>query len=328
MEEQNQNNLADNNSAKYSFFYMLSLVALGFMAVSVGIIIFQIINKNIVDVIASYRACYSSSALKFAISAIIISAPVYYTLAVQLNKSLFLGKLDEESGVRKFLTYFILFVASVVIIGYLISVIYSFLDGELTIKFILKALTALSISAGVFTYYLFDIKRKNIVGNKNKIAKIYFIISLLVVMITLISGFIFIDSPMNTRMKKQDSEILNQFNSLKYAVENFYSSKKRLPQNLDELLNGSTNLSNKDIVNQVDGKKFNYKILSEDRYQLCSNFMASNMDDIEECYYPYGSLDEQWEHGEGYKCFEKQVFNDKDQNINEREILIEPVLER
>ena len=133
----NMENQNTNNSPKYAFFYMLSLVALAFMAVSVGIIIFQIINKNIPDAVSSFRSCYNSGALKFAISAIIISAPIYYVLASQINKNLFTGKLSAESGIRKWLSYFILFVSSVVVIGYLIALIYSFLDGELTIKFIL-----------------------------------------------------------------------------------------------------------------------------------------------------------------------------------------------
>jgi len=329
MEQQNQNNSTVNHSAKYSFFYMLSLVALGFMAVSVGIIIFQIINKNIVDVIASYKACYSSGALKFAISAIIISTPIYYTLAIHLNKSLFLGTLDEESGVRKFLTYFILFVSSVVMIGYLIGVIYSFLDGELTSKFILKALTALSISAGVFTYYLFDIKRKNVAGSKNKTARIYFGVSLFVVIATLVSGLVFVESPNKTRMEKQDSAIATRFNAIQHAVDLFYRAYDRLPEDLNELLRGSHSLREKDIENSADGKEFGYKILTEDTYELCANFQTSNLDDVKECYYPYGPFDEEWKHGEGYKCFEKQVVNNNNNEqetpiIDDMEILPEP----
>ncbi len=36
--------MSNHNSAKYAFFYMLSLVALVFVALSTGMIIFQIIN--------------------------------------------------------------------------------------------------------------------------------------------------------------------------------------------------------------------------------------------------------------------------------------------
>ena len=153
-----------NNAAKYAFFYMLSLVALIFMALSAGIIVFQIINKNIVDALENFRGSYNSGALKFAISAIIIAAPIYYLTAFQINKNLFSGKLSKDSGIRKWLTYFILLVSTIVMLGFLVAVVYNFLDGELTTKFILKALTAIIIAAAIFTYYFYDIRRENVAG--------------------------------------------------------------------------------------------------------------------------------------------------------------------
>ena len=139
----------NNNSAKFAFFYMLSLVALIFMSLSSGMIIFQIINKNIADVFMSgyrYKGNFSSDQLKFAISALLISAPIFYFSIKQIYKNLFSGALDKNSAIRKWLTYFILFISSVVMIGWLIAIVNSFLDGELTSKFILKALTAIFIA--------------------------------------------------------------------------------------------------------------------------------------------------------------------------------------
>ena len=101
-----------NNAAKFAFFYMLSLVALLFMALSVGMIIFQIINKNIIDIINEYRGRFSPGQLKFAISALIISTPIYYFITRQIQKNLFAGSLDKDSQIRKWLTYFILLVTS------------------------------------------------------------------------------------------------------------------------------------------------------------------------------------------------------------------------
>ena len=68
---------------------MLSLVALVFMAVATGMIVFQIINKAIIDIINEYSGRYSSEALKFGISALIISAPIFYLTIRQINKNLF-----------------------------------------------------------------------------------------------------------------------------------------------------------------------------------------------------------------------------------------------
>jgi len=156
-----------NNTAKFTFLYLLSLIALGFFAISAGNIVFQIINKNITDIVESYNMRYSIQALRFAISALIVATPIYFVTVWQINKNLAKGLLDKDSGIRKWLTYLIILISSVVIIGDLIAVINSFLNGELTTKFALKTLTILVIAGVTFSYYLYDIKREETGKNKN-----------------------------------------------------------------------------------------------------------------------------------------------------------------
>src|SRR3989339_45567 len=163
-----------DNAAKFAFFYMLSLVALVFMALSTGMIIFQVINKNIMDTLHEGSGQFSSEALKFAISALIISAPVFFAASRSIYRSLFSGALNRESGIRKWLTYFILFIASVVMIGWLIFTINNFLNGELTLKFLLKAVTAIGIAVSVFTFYYYDIRRPEVIDKKDRVISEYY----------------------------------------------------------------------------------------------------------------------------------------------------------
>ena len=300
--EQQQN----NNSAKFAFFYMLSLVALIFMALSAGIIVFQIINKNIIDALQTFRGRYSSDALKFAISAIIISAPIYYLTVAQINKNLFKGLLGKDSGVRKWLTYFILLVSSLVMLGWLIAVIYSFLDGELTAKFILKALTAIAISAAVFTYYLYDIKRDNVVGVKDKVVRAYFYGSLIVVIAVLISAFVFVESPRETRNIKHDNNVLNKFERIDNAINDYYRENKDLPNNLNILLENTVYFNEDDLKDNTTKKKFDYKMVDNRTYELCAEFLASNKED-EGDNYRYGYHNKRWKHDAGYQCLKQKV---------------------
>ncbi|MBU0973130.1 MAG: hypothetical protein KKC20_20975, partial [Proteobacteria bacterium] len=83
------------------------------------------------------------------------------------------GELDKDSGVRRWLTYLILFVSSMVVLGVLISVINAFLDGELTARFILKAATIFIISGAVDCFYFYDIKREDM-SRKDLVVKIFF----------------------------------------------------------------------------------------------------------------------------------------------------------
>ena len=72
-------------------------------------------------------------------------------------------KKDPEkrsSKVRKWLTYITLFIAAGIIIGDLITVVTGLLAGELTMRFILKALIVLVIAATIFGYYLWSLRQE------------------------------------------------------------------------------------------------------------------------------------------------------------------------
>lgn len=297
-----------NMAAKFAFYYMLSLAALVFMAHSVGNIIFQIINKNIIDVLEIDRGSYSSGALKFAISALIIAAPIYYVIVAQINKNLFSGTLEKDSGVRKWLSYFILLVSSLVMIGFLIAMIYNFLDGELTIKFILKAFTAILIAGAVFYYYLYDIKRQNVVNVKDKLITIYFYGSLAVVVISLICAFIFVESPQMARKMKHDNTIIDKFSQLDGALNSYYSDKGQLPADLKGLFSEINYLRREEMVDPYTGKEFEYKVVGDKTYELCSEFLLSTRDvkSYERGYY----FDKRWDHDAGYQCLRQKISTD------------------
>ena len=68
----------NHNSPKYAFLYMLSLVSLMFTGFSVGMIVFQIINKHVPDAINQFGTSFDTGALRFALSALIVAAPVFF----------------------------------------------------------------------------------------------------------------------------------------------------------------------------------------------------------------------------------------------------------
>lgn len=297
-----------NNSAKFAFFYMLSLVTLVFTSLATGMIIFQIINKKIIDSLIMAPGDFSQDALRFAISAIIIAAPIYFVMAWLINKNLLSGKLERESGVRKWLTYFILLVSAVVMIGWFIATIGSFLNGELTTKFILKSLTSILISALIFSFYLYDIKREDTSKN-NHVVKVYFYGSMAIALIALVAAFFFIDSPLKVRDQKFDQAIVNKLSQIDNAINAYYGENKKLPADLNTLINGGSTyyILAGDITDQATGKVFNYNIKTKDAYELCATFKTANKDQAngKSAYYPYP--DSRWLHDSGYQCLKQRV---------------------
>ncbi len=297
-----------SNTAKFTFLYLLSLIALGFFAISAGNILFQIINKNVADIVENYNMRYSIEALRFAISAIIVSAPIYFVKVWQINKNLVKGLLDENSGIRKWLTYLILLISSVVIIGDLIAVINSFLNGELTTKFALKTLTILVIAGITFSYYLYDMRREK-VSSKDKIINYYFYIILILTVIIFISGVLFVESPREARKKRLDGEVINNLSNIENAIGVYYATEKKLPENLVFLVDETDYLKEDSIKNVVTKKEFEYKIIDKEHYELCTDFLRSNKEDKDNRYM-YEYLNKSWQHKEGYDCVKKKINDD------------------
>ena len=292
------------NHAKTTFLYLLSLVALIFVAISSGIAIFQIINKYIVDFANSWGMRYSDDALKFAISSLIIATPVYYMTVKFINKEIAQKRLNNDYGIRKWLTYFILLVSSIIILVWLIVTLNRFFEGELTGKSILKTLTILTICGRIFSFYLYDIKR-NLDAPKSTGVAIFFYSSLAAILITLIASFFTIDPPSLTRNYRADGQTINKLNNVYYAIDDFYRNENDVPNSINELLAQKTYpLAEDDIINTGADKKIEYTRISNTEYTLCTDFLA---DTAENDQYYYEGNSARWNHEKGYKCFELEV---------------------
>jgi hypothetical protein len=299
-----------NNAAKFAFYYMLSLVSLIFMALAVGMMIFNIIDKYIVDVLNQQFYYGYDSGLKFAISSLLIASPVFYFTMREIHKNLFFGALTKDSGIRRWLTYLILFISSVVMIGWLIGVVNSFLDGELSLKFGLKALTAVSIAATVFSFYFYDIKREQIEGVKSKVIEIYLYSSLAIVIVVFAAGIMVVESPKETRNRKLDNALLANFSQIDGAINQYYSNYNKMPESLNELTGVNRLINDLNLIDPETKKPIKYSVTGNMEYELCATFRASNIIKPNEpaTFYPEY---ENWNHEAGDQCLKQKVLFDK-----------------
>ncbi|MCF7795145.1 DUF5671 domain-containing protein [Patescibacteria group bacterium] len=293
--------MTKKHQAQFVFYYLLSLISLGAMAIGLGIIVFEVLDKVFIDVSNSY---FSMQALKTAFSTLLISTPIYYICSHLLSKSIRKGELSLDSSLRKWLIYLILLVTSIVMLMWLVSILNSFLNGEMTSKFILKALTALIISAMIFSYYLYNIRQK-VVKKKDKIKSTFFAVSLLIVVFALALATIYMESPQTTREKKIDENVLRNFDNINMNVNMYYNNNDEIPESLEEL-KSSSNL-NAYSGSSVSLEDIDYNKLSETEYELCAEFKTSNLDD-ENNNLRYGSKSL---HDSGYQCIEQEIMNYK-----------------
>jgi len=292
----------NSNNAKHVFFYLISFFTLCFTAIGIGQVIFQLINFTITESTPSYSGEFQNDILRFAISALIIAAPIYYFATRKINSELAKKSLDPDAAIRKWLIYLAIFITSAVMIGDLIFTLNSFLAGEITLKFFLKALTILTISGSFSSYYFLDLKRKDLKrGLRMKIFGGAFII---VILACLTISFSMIDSPKKAREIREDRERISELQQINYSIGDFLRNEKKLPQNLDELVS-EFSLREASLLDPVSEKKYEFEIIGSKKYKLCAEFTHSNKNLEKQIRNNW--VDPQWSHVASRQCFEVKI---------------------
>ncbi|MGB5694736.1 MAG: DUF5671 domain-containing protein [Polyangiales bacterium] len=145
-------------SAREAFIYLVVFVTLGVSAFHFGSLLFELIERAYPDVADGVPDEVSLVAIRQAIAALIVAFPIYLLLSWRLSTSIKRDPTKRSSKIRKWLTYMTLFIAASVLVGDFTTVVYNLLSGEVTIRFLLKALTVLVIAGLIFGYYLWDLR--------------------------------------------------------------------------------------------------------------------------------------------------------------------------
>ena len=97
--------------------------------------------------------------IRWSIAGLIVGTPVFLYTARANTKALLDFPALRTSSVRRWLTYLTLAIAAGVLLGDSTSLLYRLLGGELTTRFVLKAITLGAIAGTIFYYYLTDLRR-------------------------------------------------------------------------------------------------------------------------------------------------------------------------
>lgn len=142
------------------FLHLLATITLYATAVSLLTLLFQYINLALPDVLDYVAGAYST--IRFSISTLVIVFPAFVLVSWYLNKMYSAEPERRAWRFRKWLVYFTLFIAALVVIGDLVTLVYNFLQGDMTLRFGLKVLAVLLVSGNIFVYYFWDLRKHKI----------------------------------------------------------------------------------------------------------------------------------------------------------------------
>jgi len=147
-------------SAREAFEYLVLFGTLYFAAYSLGRLLFQFINLAFPDPLWQLGQTEAiRRAMRWSIASLVVSTPVFLRTAWTNSRAVAASPVKRASPVRRWLTYLTLAIAAGVLIGDATSLLYSFLGGEATPRFLLKSATIGVIAAAAFIYYLSDLRR-------------------------------------------------------------------------------------------------------------------------------------------------------------------------
>jgi hypothetical protein len=148
-------------SSRDFFVYALLFTTLYLTAYYLGKLFFEIINLKYPDPAekaVAFRDPHES--LRWAIAWLCVAAPTFLGMSFRLDRTTREQPGRRLSPVRRLLTYLTLFIASVSFIGDLATLIFCFLNGELTTRVLLKIVVVAVIAGNTFWYYFADLRRE------------------------------------------------------------------------------------------------------------------------------------------------------------------------
>jgi len=303
----------NKNLPRDVFLYLLSIVALGMLAVNFGTLLFQFVNIAFPDAITDQYNYYSSSqyyqVIRWAVSSLVIVFPVFLWISRFLKKDIQAYPEKRELKIRKWLLYLTLFVAGVVVIGDLIALVYSFMQGELTLRFILKILSILFIASSVFFYYLNELR------DEQRSTKVFSKVIIVLIGAGIVGGFIVAGSPQAQRLNRFDERRVQDLTSIQWQIVSYWQAKQQLPLNLDMLTDSLSGF--KAPLDPETQAAYEYRTLSDKSFQICATFKKDNHDASLNQPKPmsseasYGGVESNWVHDAGRVCFDRTIDPDK-----------------
>lgn len=304
----------DAGGARDAFFHLLAFAGLYTSVISFVILGFAYMNRWLPDAALERYVTDESfrAGIRWPLAALIVAFPIFLWMSRLLLKEMRAHTEKQSSGVRRWLTYLTLFVAASVLMGDVITLVFSLLSGEVTLRFLLKVVIVFTVAGGVFTYY-FAALRKPVLEQGN-LHRSYGLGAIAIVVITIVYGFFMAGSPGTERDRRIDSRRMADVRIIADATlsivygENRWSRPVSLPSPVLEPLPGSLEEIAAETVNQrvpttdPEGIPYEYRRGDFTHFAVCTTFHYEDM----EQHAPF------WNHPAGEYCY---TFDTGEMNV-------------
>lgn len=264
-------------------FILLTIVVGAFITLS-----FTLINRALPELQELQNNALpmaTTSAMHRSIASMAIAMPLYlFALSWWLKR--FAGDLGRsESPLTKRLTYLVLLIAAVVIVCDLIALVYSLLQGEISLRFLLKAIVVLGTAAMTFGFYLYE--RRAVQFERPVPAGVFKSFGWGAAMLALgviAGGYLSAGSPQTARSLAADAQRSQDLVALSQCLERYAGAMGQLPESLEQL-ERTSQYASCPTYDRETRQRFDYRIVTASRplgaarvaeVELCARFALAS----------------------------------------------------
>lgn len=300
------------------FLHLGATVALYMAAVALINLVFSIINYFFPDNLAGY---FYANSVAWPISMLIILVPVLYGLEYLIRRDITQVPEKANLWIRKWRIYLTIFLTIALIGGDLITLINTYLNGEISARFVWKVITVLLVGGAIGKYYFFSLYTNFKFSKIARTMNGWF--GIVLVIAAIITGFIVVGSPTKQRNIRFDNQRTSDLQNIQWQIVNYWQQKEKLPATLADL---NDPLYGNMIPTDPETKAvYEYSAKGPFSFELCSTFALAYEDtqgrgefgrgsyasiDIAYPSVP-GGLDNNWKHEAGRSCFERTIDPEK-----------------
>lgn len=295
------------NTAKNFALQLGSLISLYVSISALTALLFGIITIFYPDTAQnSWEYEGATSTIRASIAFLFIFFPTYIILTRLVNT---IRRTEHGTylTLTKWLIYLSLLIGGGVLLGDLVFVLMSFLNGELTIRFVLKAVALFGVVSAAFVYYVLD-ARNYWQAQENK-SKLYAALMGAFVVVVVIFGLTKIETPSQVRETNIDRAQVYDLQNIQSYIESYYQVQGTLPKSIDQLYEGL-----EAPTASESRAPYTFVLLTDRSYKLCAEFVFASSKSEKAQYSEAIVIDEfgrknsyNWEHGTGKWCFERAV---------------------
>ena len=297
----------DVGGAREAFFHLLSFVALYTTTISLIVLFFQYINRLLPD--AAFENVYaydsSMSLIRWSLAAVIVSYPLLVWMSRLIRKDIAQHPEKAWSGIRRWLTYLTLFVAATTVMVDIITLLFTLLEGEMTLRFLLKTLTIFLLVGSVFAYYFLSLRETD----QEKLNTKFLYGTIAIVGIALVWGLMIVGSPASERLQKFDERRVEDLKKIESEIHNIVYDLRSsrpypaeltivnpIPETLVEVQERAE-YTRPSIHDPETSSLYDFVRLSDTRYELCAVFNKERKE----------QFDVSWNHPSGRHCFDFEL---------------------